>query len=190
MSLEKVNIRNGVLLLMVIVAAATRLIHWENMGTWANVTPVGAIALFGGTYFKDRVKAYAVPLLTLMISDVILNYVYFQKFVLFYEGAGYTYLAFAAMVTIGIYMKKINVKNVLLASLSSVLVHWLITDIQPWLSAYPHTLFGYLQCLVAAIPFEKNLLLGNLVFGALLFGGFELAKSKYAVLRTAKNLAY
>ncbi|MGV8879121.1 MAG: DUF6580 family putative transport protein [Sphingobacteriaceae bacterium] len=190
MSLEKVNIRNGVLLMMVIVAAATRLIHWENMGAWANVTPVGAIALFGGAYFKDKVKAYAVPLLTLLISDVILNYLYYSKFVLFYEGAGYTYLAFAAMVTIGVYMKKVNVQNVLLASLAAVLMHWLITDIQPWLSAYPHTLMGYVQCLVAAIPFEKNLLIGNLVFSALLFGGFELAKSKYAVLRSPQNLAY
>jgi len=39
------------------------------------------------------------------------------------------------------------------------------------------------------LPFEKSLLLGNLIFGALLFGGFELAKRKYTVLQTNKQLA-
>jgi hypothetical protein len=61
----------------------------------------------------------------------------------------------------------------------------------PWLygNLYPHTLAGYGQSLVAAIPFEKNMLLGDAIFGLILFGGFELAKSKYTTLRTSREFA-
>jgi hypothetical protein len=63
----------------------------------------------------------------------------------------------------------------------------------PWfyteLKLYPNTLAGYGKSLVAALPFEKNMVYGNLVFGLLLFGGFELAKTRYTFLRTQKQLA-
>jgi hypothetical protein len=74
--------------------------------------------------------------------------------------------------------------------LAAVAIHWLIIDL-PWLygTLYPHNLTGYAQSLVAAIPFESNMVLGDLVFCTLLFGGFELAKRKYTVLRGQKELA-
>ena len=55
---------------------------------------------------------------------------------------------------------------------------------------YNKDITGYYQSLVAAIPFERNLLLGNLIFGAVLYGGFELAKSKFSVLKSKEELAY
>ena len=100
------------------------------------------------------------------------------------------YICFAIMVLIGAFIKKVNIVNVTLASFAGVLVHWLIMDL-PWLygNLYPHTLAGYGASLVAAIPFEKNMILGDILFGAILFGGFELAKSKYTVLQTKRQLA-
>ncbi len=94
------------------------------------------------------------------------------------------------MVLTGSFIKKVNVLNVLLASIASVLIHWLIIDL-PFLygSMYPHTLAGYGKSLISAIPFERNLALGNLIFGLVLFGSFELAKRKYTFLQTQKQLA-
>jgi len=43
--------------------------------------------------------------------------------------------------------------------------------------------------LIAAIPFERNMFLGDIVFGIILFGGFELAKNKYTILKPNKKLA-
>jgi len=80
------------------------------------------------------------------------------------------------------------VLNVFASSLIAVVLHWLLTDL-PIGNLYPHTLAGYGQSLVAAIPFEKNMLFGDVVFCAILFGGFELAKSKYTVLRTNREIA-
>lgn len=191
MSLKKINLRNGVLILMMVCAAATRFIDVNHLSVWSNFNPLGAISLFGGAYFSDKWKAYLIPLLTLFVSDIALDYIYFNKFMLFYDGAFPVYLAFALMVLIGTFIKKVNVTNVLAASLASVFIHWIITDIDPWLhgTLYAKGLYGYGESLIAAIPFERNLLLGNLVFGTILFGGFELAQRKYTFLRINKELA-
>jgi len=189
MSLKKINTRNIVLVLMILAAVAFRFVSYEYKFL-SNFTPVGAIALFGGAYFTDKWKAYAVVLLALFLSDIAINYLYTSKLVFWYSGSSLVYLTFAIMVFIGSLIKKANVLNVALASLVSVVIHWLIIDM-PWLygTLYPHTFAGYGQSLVAAIPFEKNMILGDALFCALLFGGFELAQSKYTILRSSKQLA-
>jgi hypothetical protein len=191
MSIEKINLRNSTLILMIIGAAATRLLNISHIATWANFTPVGAVALFGGTYFTDKWKAYLVPLVTLFISDLALSYVYFGKLVFFYDGIIPVYISFGIMVLIGTFIKKVSFVNVAVGLLAGVLVHWLLTDC-PFIQIvplYPKTLAGYGASLIAAIPFEKNMVLGDLVFGLILFGGFELAKRRYTFLRTEQELA-
>lgn len=190
MSLQKINTRTVVLILMIITAAAFRLLSFEFQHILSNFTPVGAIALFGGAYFADKWKAYLVVLITLFTSDIVINYLYTSKWLFWYDGSFWVYLTFAIMVFIGSLIKKVNVANVGLASLASVVIHWLIMDL-PWLygTMYPHTLAGYGQSLYAAIPFEQNMVLGDILFCGILFGGFEFAKSKYTVLRSNKELA-
>jgi hypothetical protein len=190
MSLQKINTRTIVLILMIVGAAAMRLVSYKFPYILSNFTPVGAIALFGGAYFTDKWKAYLVVLLTLFASDILINYLYTSKWVLWYGGSFWVYLTFGIMVFIGSLIKKANVANVAIASLASVCAHWLIIDM-PWIygSLYPHTLAGYGQSLVAAIPFERNMVLGDIVFCAILFGSFELAKSKYTFLRSQRELA-
>lgn len=188
MSLKKIDTRTMVLILLIVAAAAMRLVNVKYQAL-SNFTPVGAIALFGGAYFVDKWKAYAVVLITLFLSDLAINYMYTSKLV-WYSGSLWVYLCFAIVVFIGSLVKKVNFVNVFAVSIVAVLIHWLIMDM-PWLfgALYPHTLAGYGQSLIAAIPFEKNMLYGDILYCAILFGGFELAKSKYTVLRTNHELA-
>ncbi|MBS1564382.1 MAG: hypothetical protein JST39_08325, partial [Bacteroidetes bacterium] len=80
MSLKKINLRTLVLMLMIIIAACTRLLlAGKVISPLANFTPIGAMALFGGCYFKDRWKAYLVPILSLLLSDVILMNVFYKE---------------------------------------------------------------------------------------------------------------
>lgn len=197
MTLQKINTRNTVLILMILGAVAMRFVTYKvtllsnNAIALSNFTPVGAVALFGGTYFTDRWKAYLVPLCTLFVSDMILNYLYSSRLIIDYSATIWVYLSFAIIVFIGTRIKKVNLLSVGAASVLSVVIFWLLTDF-PWLyggALYPHTLLGYEQSLIAAIPFQRNMLLGDVVFGLLLFGGFELAKSKFSVLRTNTKLA-
>lgn len=204
MESQKIKTRNTVLILMILGAVAIRFLTYylssfitystPSLNNWvaiSNFTPVGAVALFGGTYFTDKWKAYLVPLGALFISDMVLNYLYSSRITIDYTATFWVYLSFAIIVFIGTRIKKVNFLSVGAASVLSVVIFWLLTDF-PWLyggALYPHTLLGYEQSLVAAIPFQKNMLLGDVVFGLLLFGGFELAKNKYSVLRTNTNLA-
>ena len=190
MSLQKFNTRTIVLILMIVAAAAMRLVSYKYPYILSNFTPVGAIALFGGAYFTDKWKAYLVVLVTLFASDMLLIYLRTSDFVLWSSSYPWVYLSFALMVFFGSFIKKANVINVALASFTGVCIHWLLTDL-PWVygTYYPHTLAGYGQSLLAAIPFEKNMVLGDIVFCTILFGGFELAKSKYGILRSKKELA-
>ena len=190
MSLQKINTRTIILILMIVAATAMRLVSYKFPYLLSNFTPVGAIALFGGAYFTDKLKAYVVVLIALFTSDILINYLYTSKWILWYGGSFWVYLTFAIMVFVGSLIKKATVVNVALASLVSIAIHWLIIDL-PWMYGpmYPHTLAGYGQSLNAAIPFERNMLLGDIAFCAILFGGFELAKNRYTALRSKKELA-
>ena len=50
---------------------------------------------------------------------------------------------------------------------------------------YPQNLQGLLQGYVAGLPFFRNTLTGDILYTALLFGGFALAEKKFSGLRIA-----
>jgi len=146
----------------------------------SNFTPMGAVAIFSGTYFADKWKAGLVSVVTLFATNIFINYLYTSKIMWFSTSSLWLYASLIIMIMIGGLIKKVNVTNILLASLAGVAVHWLLTDIEPWLysSYYDKGLLGYGESLLMAIPFERNMLLADAVFGAVLFGGYEWMKSK------------
>jgi hypothetical protein len=188
MTQQKINTRNAILILMIVVAAAFRLVSAKFPYILSDFSPIGAIALFGGAYFTDKWKAYLVPLLALFVSDIFLNHFYSGKWMIMDSSSILVYVFFLTMVFIGTFIKKANFWNVFGVSLLGVVLHWLITDL-PFGNLYPHTFAGYMQSLIAAIPFEKNMLFGDIVFCAILFGGFELAKTKFTALGGRPKLA-
>src|ERR1700759_2790788 len=111
MTLQKINSRNTVLVLMIVAAAAFRLLSYKYPYVLSNFTPVGAIALFGGAYFSDKWKAYVTVLLALFLSDIMINYLYTSKWVLWYSGSQWVYLTFVIMIFIGSLIKKVNLAN-------------------------------------------------------------------------------
>ncbi|HZX58127.1 MAG TPA: DUF6580 family putative transport protein [Mucilaginibacter sp.] len=188
MTLQKINTRNTVLILIIVAATAVRLVTYKFPYQLSDFNPIGAIALFGGAYFTNKWKAYLIPLMALFISDIFLNRLYSGHWEILDSSTIIVYVFFIAVVFMGSLIKKVTFLNVFATSLIAVVLHWLITDL-PFGNLYPHTLAGYGQSLVAAIPFEKNMLFGDIVFCAILFGGFELAKSKYTVLRSNREIA-
>lgn len=188
MSIEKFNIRTWAVLAIIIAFAALRGLSPESFGNWANFTPVGAIALFGGVYLKNKWQAFLIPLAVLLASDLFLNYAYFGKFTLYYEGIAWVYLSFALIVLLGKTVKTVKPTSIFLSALGAVLIHWIVADIGVWLNnpAYEQNLSGFLHCLILAIPFEKNFLGGTLLYSAVMFGGFELLKSYIPRIAIAK----
>jgi hypothetical protein len=188
------NPRFAVMLLLIAVAACTRFFSAAGYTPLINFTPIGAMALFGGAYFSEKWKALLFPLLTLFISDLIIEQVFYHgQYGLIYDGWYWTYGAFAIMVFLGKWIiKKVSVKNVLLAAVAVSLSHWLITDFGVWLAGgldittglpYTHNLAGLIKCYYLALPFMKNVFLGTVFYGAIMFGGFELAQKQYPRLQ-------
>lgn len=193
MQFKKIDIRFTVLCVFILVAGMIRLFNSFNPNAIANFTPLGAMALFGGAQFTSRWKAYLLPLATLWLTDIILNrFLYFDKWVFFYDGFLWVYGTFALIVVFGQYfIRHISVKNVVVAAFAAALGHWLITDFGVWLGGgtnpatglpYPKTLKGFWECLFMALPFLKNFLIGTLCYSAILFGGYALAQQRFPVL--------
>ena len=191
MSLQNRNTRTVVLVLMILAATAMRLVSYE-FKFLSNFTPVGAIAIFGGVYFEDKWKACLVVLLTFILSDVLINYLYNAGYPPVSGDTFWNCVCFLIAVFIGATIKKINFATSLIILLAPVTIHWLIMDM-PWINdaggLYPKTLAGYGASLIAALPFEKNMLFGDALFGLLLFAGFEMAQTKYSALRTGNQFA-
>lgn len=153
----------------------------------SNFSPVGAMAMFGGVYFKSRLKAILIPSLSLIFSSIILAFTVYKdlRAGLLYEGWYWVIAAFILMtLSSRLIMVEITIRGFFAASIVATLIHWLVTDLGVWMySSELHGFAGYIECLVMAIPFELNFLLGTVFYGALSFGIFEKMQSKYHILR-------
>ncbi len=195
MSLKKINPRLSLLLLFITVTAALRVFGATNAsGALSNFTPIGAMALFGGTYFTTKWKGYFFPLLALFVSDLVMMKIFYPNLSngLLYDSWYWTYIAFASMVLIGSFIKKVSAKTVVIGALIAALSHWIITDFGVWLGGctdittgqlYTRDINGLVKCYALAIPYLKNMLIGNLVYGAVLYGGFEYLQIRYPSLK-------
>jgi len=147
-----------------------------------NVSPVAAMALFAGAYFADKRLALIVPFAALFLSDLILG---------LHNTMIFVYAGFALTVMIGFLLKnRVSMANTAFAMVASSVLFFLLTNFGAWLMSgiYPQTSEGLMQAYVAGIPFFQNSLLGNLVFAAIIFGGYRLAQNNIAVLRQGHNL--
>jgi hypothetical protein len=179
------NPRAITLIAIIFAAAATRLIPPE-FRPW-NFTPVGAMCLFGGAYFVRKWQALAAPLLALLVSDLILAATVYGFDSL--RHVWMSYVLFAATVAIGFTLRqRVTFFRVGLAAIGASAMFFVVSNFQVWLaghgeSAYPHTLAGLLACYAAAVPFAQNMLLGNLFFSGVFFGGWELLQRGLPALR-------
>ena len=164
--------RLAVLITVVFSAAFFRLMPHPP-----NLTPIAAMALFGGAYFADKRLAFLVPLTALFVSDLGLG---------FYSQMPIVYATFALIVCIGLWLRqRRTLVPIAGATLASSILFYGTTNFAVWAfgSLYPKTLAGLVACYVAAIPFFHNTLLGDAVFTAVLFGGFSLVERSLPLLR-------
>ncbi len=163
-----------------------------------NLTPIAAMALFGGAYFTDNRKAFLLPLIALFVSDLVLySFIYHGTYGFLYQGWYVIYGIFALTVFIGKKMiRKVNLKNVLGASIVASLSHWIISDFVAWMvglditTGLPYTrdIAGFIKCYTLAIPYLQSFFIGTVIYAALMFGIFEFAKSKSTKLAQQETI--
>ena len=181
MKYKSINPRFIVVFSVILVAAILRLLpHWPNF------TPIAAMALFAGTFFDRKQFAFAIPIAAMFISDLVIG---------LHANMPAVYLGFAITVLIGMSIrKKISVGSVVLASLSSAVIFFLITNFSSWLASpyYPQTVAGLVECYAAGLVFFRdttngfsffmNDLLGTTFFSAVFYGAFYLVEMRFPVL--------
>ena len=96
------------LIILIIVAALYRVIPQRPMG----FAPHLAMALFGGAVIRDKRIAFAFPIFSMFISDLIYQMLYVNGLTEisgFYEGQFLNYMLFAGMTVVGFLMKRISI---------------------------------------------------------------------------------
>jgi hypothetical protein len=166
---------------------------WIVLGVFArllplppNVSPMNSISLFGGANL-GRKAALGITLATLVASDILLAYL--KGYQPFGYWTLFTYSGFAAIVLAGSFLKKNSGFFATLGLLvASSLGFWTWTNFGIWLTGdhgmYPRTMAGLALCFTEALPFLKNSLAGDLVWGGVFFLGF------YAVKKTAPKFGW
>jgi hypothetical protein len=186
--------------LLILAAAALRLIDHP----W-NVAPIGALALFAGAYFRDKVWAFAVPIAAMCLSDLALGLIrHNMAFYTFHDLTPIVYGCYALAVFLGMgvrrswnsidkrahasgsgdgaFLGRPNLLKTLplgVATLAGAVLFYLITNFGVWafFATYPKTWAGLMQCYTLAIPFFRTTLAGDAFFVVVLFGGYALLKS-------------
>ncbi|TDL99367.1 MAG: hypothetical protein C4K58_05465 [Flavobacteriaceae bacterium] len=178
--------RNFLRLFLIVVFSVSLRLFFELSGQdvfFLNLTPIGAIAFLTGSQ-KGKLSYFALPLGVLLTSDFLLANL---KQMPYWDAQSvWTYLAFSVIFLFGIMLKnKKYPSKILFGSLGSVFIHWIITDFGVWVSTlmYPKTALGFVECLVAAIPFEMAFLFGT-VFHVSLYLGLQFAFLKFRKTQT------
>jgi hypothetical protein len=134
-----------------------------------NMTPVGAAALFAGARLPLPV-AIGVPLATMIASDLVIG-----MHSLWWATWGACVLA----VLVGTLLRRRRgVGVVTAATIGGSAVFFVLTNAAVWAEGllYPRTIEGLVACFVAAIPFWRNELIGDLLWTGVLFGSWALAE--------------
>lgn len=162
--------------LLILLAAATRALPLFVPDLW-NFTAVGALAVFAGAQFNNKMLALIMPLAAMAVSDLFL-------------GNGFSllvYSAFIAMVGCGILIRRRKtIANITLASICGALIFFFVTNFAYFypVTLYPHNAGGILLSYYRGLPFLNNMLAANLVYGFILFGSYYLLSRRYPALNT------
>lgn len=186
---KKIQARLGILVLIVFLVAFSRLLPYLfGIEETFNFSPLAAIALFGGAYFIKRSNALIFPLIALWASNLLLNNVflsqYYDGFTIFANWE--VYMAIAAVVGVAfLILKKVTLPRLIGASLLASVLFFLITNFLVWLTSgmYVKSMAGLVECFTMAIPFFRNTLTGDMIFSLSLFGIYELAATRYPLLK-------
>jgi len=123
----------------------------------SNFSPMLAAGIFSGFYFRQFYISSFLVLFSMFIGDLFLG---------FHSTMIFTYLALIISVFIGLYLKKLEFRNVLYSGLASSVVFFIITNLGAWLvhGIYQKNLYGLLNSYFMAIPFFHNTLISTLLY--------------------------
>lgn len=153
---------HGVILGLVILGVLSRLVPHP----W-NATPVMAIGLFAGATLATR-WAILLPLVIVALSDALIGW---------HSTVPFTWGGFLLTGMLGWWVRRHpSAERIVAGALAGSTLFFLLSNFGVWIigELYPRTLDGLWACYVAAIPFFRTALAGDLVYTVALFGLYHL----------------
>ena len=144
---------------LILILALARLIPHPP-----NFTPIIAVAILSGYFFKNIYLSFATLLIAMLLADAFIGFYNHMLFV-------YLSLFLIAFVFYKI-SEKINFKNLFIYSFFGSLIFFIISNFGVWALgspevrdiAYAKNLNGLVECYILAIPFFGNTFLSTLIF--------------------------
>ena len=180
---------NSVLIaiLLILAAAISRVVMYPH-----NFSPMIGMAVFGGAILKDKRLAFALPIFSMFLSDLM--------FEIFHIAPGFWgwgqlagYCIFALITVIAFSLKRINVYTVAGYSILSSAIFFLLSNASffvfdnPLYHTYAQNWNGFYNCYVQALPFFRTSLIADLVYCGILFGVYQLVYLKASEKIMAKS---
>ena len=129
-----------------------------------NFTPIIAVAIVSGYFFKNINLSLLILLIAMLISDLFIG---------FYESVIFVY-ASLLLITFVFHKisNKINFKNLFIYGFAGSLIFFIISNFGVWALgspgvqeiAYDKSLNGLVECYILAIPFFGNTFLSTVIF--------------------------
>ena len=129
-----------------------------------NFTPIIAVAIISGYFFKNFNLSVMILLTAMLISDLFIG---------FYENVIFVYLSLILITFIFHKISsKINFKNLFIYGFSGSVIFFVVSNFGVWALgspgvydiAYDKSLSGLIQCYILAIPFFGNTFISTLIF--------------------------
>ena len=154
--------------LMIPVIMMTLLVISRMISDIPNFTATIALIMFTSYLIRDKFLSVLVILVSQIISDLYIG-IYSSMF--FVYGA-YVFIALLSPII----MNKLNFKSVLISSLVTPTIFYIVSNFGVWItgSTYPLSLDGLIMCYVAGIPFFDETLLSTVVFSVTIYATMKL----------------
>ena len=158
-SLYNISKKQIFLIGLILILALARLIPHP----W-NFTPIVAVAILSGYFFKNIYASFAIVIISMLIGDLFLG---------FYENMIFVYLSLILISFIFYKIsKKINFKNLFIYGFVGSVIFFVISNFGVWALGslgvnnipYEKNLNGLIECFVVALPFFHNTFLSTLIF--------------------------
>lgn len=169
----------GVILTILAITAASRVFH-----VLPNMAPMTALAVFGAWTFSNARLAYIVPILAMILGDVALAVVNNDMSYAWHDtqAAVYACLLATAWMSRRLATEASPARRAG-SVLAGSLLFFVATNFAVWLGSgmYEQSLNGLATCYAMALPFFRNSLISDVVYAALMFGAYELARRSMPV---------
>jgi len=123
----------------------------------SNFTPILAVGIFSGFYFKNFILSFFIVIFSMFLGDIYLG---------FHSTMFFTYTSLSLAVLIGFFIKKLNFKEVAFGGLASSVCFFIITNFGIWILSpmYEKSFAGLMQSYIMGIPFFHNTLISTFLY--------------------------